>query len=59
MSNKILTVKVKKDGRTIQVYKLRDGRYSIFLGDKLTVEKLETGEHQETFNENELQFNLQ
>lgn len=58
MSNKILTVKVKKDGRTIQVYKLRDGRYSIFLGDKLTVEKLETGEHQETFNENELQFNL-
>lgn len=59
MSNKILTVKVKKDGRTIEVYKLKDGRYSIFLGDKLTVEKLETGEHQETFNENELQFNLQ
>lgn len=56
MSNKVLKAKVKKDGRIVNVYKLKDGRYNIFLGDSISFEKIERNEHEEIFEENELVF---
>lgn len=56
MTNKILKAKVKKDGRVIEVYKLRDGRYNIFLGDKISLDKITKSEHTETFSADELEF---
>lgn len=55
MSNTV-KAKVKKDGRIIEVYKLNDGRYNIFLGDKISIEKVSRQEHTETFNADELEI---
>jgi len=55
MSNTV-KAKVKKDGRIIEVYKLNDGRYNIFLGDKISIEKVNRQEHTEVFNADELEF---
>jgi len=55
MSNTV-KAKVKKDGRIIEVYKLNDGRYNIFLGDKISLEKVNRQEHTETFNADELEI---
>jgi hypothetical protein len=56
MSNLILIAKIKKTGETIEVYKLRDGRYNKFLGDSISVSKLEAGEHMKTFDSSELEI---
>lgn len=40
MSSNTINAKVKKDGRIIKVYKLNDCRYNIFLGDKISIEKV-------------------
>lgn len=56
MSNEVLKATVKATGKKIQVYKLRDGRYNRFLGDSLSIEKLEDKEHLETFEGKELEF---
>lgn len=56
MSNEVLKATVKATGKKIQVYKLRDGRYNRFLGDSLSIDKLEGKEHLETFEEKELEF---
>lgn len=58
MSNEILKAKVKKTGETIEVYKLKDGRYNIFLGDKISLEKIEAKEHMKTFDESELEIKV-
>ncbi len=51
-----IKAKVKKDERIIEVYKLNDGRYNIFLGDKISMEKVNRQEHVETFNADELEI---
>lgn len=56
MSNEVLKATVKATGKKIQVYKLRDGRYNRFLGDSLSIEKLDNQEHLQTFEEKELEF---
>lgn len=56
MSNETLKAKVKKTGEIIRVYKLKDGRYHIFQGEKLSLEKIYKGEHVQIFNESELEF---
>lgn len=54
----VFDVTVIKDGRKIKVYKLKNesGRYNIYLGDSITIEKVSKQEHTETFDEKELKF---
>ena len=54
--SKAINVTVKADGRKIQVYKLKDGRYNIYLGENISLDRINRGEHNETFNANELKF---
>ncbi len=56
MEKNVLKATVKKDGRKVTVYKLKDGRYNIFLGESISLSKVENKEHSETFEENELVF---
>lgn len=66
MSNNIMKAKVKKiglnqyrvgvDEEIIEVYKLKDGRYNVFLGDKISAAAVEKGEHMKTYSESELEF---
>lgn len=55
-NNNVLSATVKKDGRKINVYKLTNGKYNIFLGEKLNMAKVEQKEHMETFEADELNF---
>ena len=54
MNNNVFEATVKKDGRKIKVYKLSNGKYNIFLGEELSMSKVEKKEHMETFDANEL-----
>lgn len=58
MSNKILKAKVKSSVQqnVIEVYKLSDGRYNIYLGDKISAAAVEKGEHMKIYSESELEF---
>lgn len=56
METNVKNAKVKKDGRKIQVYKLKSGGWHIFLGEKLTMAAVEANKHSETFTEDELIF---
>lgn len=54
--NPLRKAKVKATGKEIDVYKLKDGGWCIFLGDKLTMSAIENNEHQKTFKDDELEF---
>ena len=58
MSNQILKAKVKNSVQqnVIEVYRLQDGRYNVYLGDKINVQKVESGEHKKIYEESELEF---
>lgn len=53
----VLNVKVKADGRKIQVYKIKNSDdYNIYLGDGISMEKVAAGAHTETFKADQLEF---
>jgi len=50
----ILNAKVRSTGETIQVFKLKDGRYNIYLGENITLEKIDNKEHMRVFEKDDL-----
>jgi hypothetical protein len=59
MNTDIFKAIVKATGKEIQVYKLKDGRYNRFLGDTLSIEKLDAKEHLQTFDASDLEVKYQ
>lgn len=57
MQNEVKSATVKADGRKVNVYKLKSGKYNIFLGDDISLAKVTNQEHTEQFEETELTFN--
>lgn len=55
--NEVLNAKVKADGRKIQVYKIKNTEtFNIYLGDKISMDRVTNGEHNETFTADQLEF---
>ena len=56
MNNKILKARVKKTGEVIEVYKLNDGRFNRYMGEKISVSKIDQEEHKQIFTEDQLEI---